>query len=176
MSVWLIEAGTNNSHEHTLLTLGSKRQWCWVIKSLCSRWQKRLGSACRDDCSECWLCCCQRAEFIIHSPVPLRRPHKERPSTRTQRPWQGHLTPRWRCHARQVTQVRRRLSSLLSTVFLSSPSSRLAMMFIWRFRVKIVRTVLCCVVLCMTVVYTDTHTNVNRRRRKHERRRVASLQ
>jgi len=32
------------------------------------------------------------------------------------------------------------------------------MMIVWRIRGEIIRTVLCCVVLCTTVVHSDTHT------------------
>ena len=36
-----------------------------------------------------------------------------------------------------------------------------AMIFVWILRVKIIRTVLCCAVLCLTVVYSDRHTHVS---------------
>ena len=60
----------------------------------------------------------QRAEFVVLSSLPLRRPHEEWPSTGTERHWHGHHASRRRRHACQVTQVRHSLlscSSLLLT-------------------------------------------------------------
>ena len=47
----------------------------------------------------------QRDEFVVCSSVPLRRPHKERPSAGARRTSQSRRTSWRRCHASKVSQV-----------------------------------------------------------------------